>query len=221
MYLNVNETPALPRNVTWCGAATRRTQLDKARWRLVRAHLFVQATKTFLLYLVVMTRPTTSTTIPFQEYFQRRTVSMQFATILHLYIKNLWCPLNLGLVGKVMMDDSLLVNLSAPAWTPKSPFVNGFTWPGNAWNFVYPSWEDCLNHRSWRVENGGPSPRGMIASDWLGIVSRQGGGPVKTHLTTKALISNRGGSWRMLYQLSGRYIICLFFPGVLVLIGET
>ena len=106
--------------------------------------------------------------------------------------KNLWCPLNLGLVGKVMMDDSLLVNLSAPAWTPKSPFVNGFTWPGNAWNFVYPSWEDCLNHRSWRVENGGPSPRGMIASDWLGIVSRQGGGPVKTHLTTKALISNRG-----------------------------
>ena len=42
-----NTCSAQKRNMMW--RRTRRTQLDKARWRLVQAHLFVEATKTFLV----------------------------------------------------------------------------------------------------------------------------------------------------------------------------
>ena len=67
---------------------------------------------------------------------------------------------------------------------------------------------------------------GRIASDQQ-ILEVEGGwtwvDPLKPISLLNALISNRGGSWRMLYQLRGRYILIFFsvFSRCLVLIGET
>lgn len=68
-------------------------------------------------------------------------------------------------------------------------YINGFTWPGNAWNFVYPSWEDCLYTQILEVE--------MVDL----------AGPVKTHLTTKCPYFQQGGKLTNAWEVD----ILLFF----------
>lgn len=123
---------------------------------------------------------------------------MQFASILHLYIKNRWCPVNLGLVRKVMMDDIRYGEFIDSSLDPKKPIRKWFHMTWKCLEFCIPILGGLPQiNRSWRWRVGGVE-----------------GGPVKTHLTTGGKADE---------CLRGRYIhiFFLFFSRCLVLMSET
>lgn len=119
MYLNVNETPALPRNVTWCGAAPEGLNWTKhgggrcdpiCLYKQPR-HSCCHDTSNYINY-------NTFPRVPPKKDCKH--AICQHSAFIHK--KNRWCPVNLGLVRKVMMDH-MMGEFIDSSLDPKKPIL--------------------------------------------------------------------------------------------------